>query len=63
MEKALLGLQLSILTLVSICVVLLCAIYYTNQRDNYYIESRREFNQSVMQNLVEQKRLNKEWIW
>lgn len=53
MEKALLGLQLSILTLVSICVVLLCAIYYTNQRDNYYIESRRKFNQSVMQNLEE----------
>lgn len=45
--------SIALVTIISLIVILLCAIYYTNQRDNYYLESRREFNESVMNNARE----------
>ena len=45
--------SIALVTIISLIVILLCAIYYTNQRDNYYLESRRAFNESVINNARE----------
>lgn len=45
--------SIALVTIISLIVILICAIYYTNQRDNYYLESRRAFNESVMNNARE----------
>lgn len=39
------------LMFISINVVFACSVIYTNQRDNNYVEQRRKFNESVMENL------------
>lgn len=41
----------SIITL--LMIILICSFIYTNQRDNAYVESRRQFNESVMNNARE----------
>ena len=45
--------SIALVIIISLIVILLCAIYYTNQRDNYYLESRINFNESVMNNARE----------
>lgn len=45
--------SIALVTIISLIVILICAIYYANQRDNYYLESRREFNESVINNARE----------
>ena len=34
-------------------IMLVCSFIYTNERDNAYVESRRQFNESVMNNARE----------
>lgn len=38
------------ITIMSLIVILVCSFIYTNQRDNAYVESRKQFNESVMNN-------------
>ena len=61
MEKVMLSLYISMLVLAMIIVVLICSIVYTSQRDNQYVRERIEFNQSIMQNLEEQKNKEQQW--
>lgn len=44
------------ITIMSLIVILVCSFIYTNQRDNAYVESRRQFNESVMNNARENYR-------
>lgn len=41
------------ITIMSLIVILVCSFIYTNERDNAYVESRRQFNESVMNNARE----------
>ena len=41
------------ITIMSLIVILICSFIYTNQRDNAYVESRKQFNESVMNNARE----------
>lgn len=38
------------ITIMSLIVILVCSYIYTNARDNHYVESRKQFNESVIKN-------------